>query len=166
MLQALSRTKGRLSIDYRQQNVEHHHNPYLGMELIAERKYVPRAKEVEPLVPVPNFRKLKQFEKDSNYRSAVTGAGAGAVAGVGKGAEKKTTTTPSSSSSGSNTMDLIQESKERIKEKREREKRLKEERAHLHNNTTTTVPSTAPISADPRDSLYRNRFSHIPPELT
>ena len=143
-MQALSRTKGRLSIDYRQQNVEHHHNPYLGMELIAERKYVPRAKEVEPLVAVPNFRKLKQSDKDCNYR----------LVGVGKGVDKVT-----------NTIDLIQESKERIKEKKEREKRLKEEMSQSSSNSSDPAPVSASFSSDPRDSLYRNRFSHIPAEL-
>jgi hypothetical protein len=174
MMQAISRTKGRLSIDYRKQDVtlEPQHNPYLGMELIAQRKYVPRAKEVEPLVPVPNFRSLQKSDKGSTYRclsSAATTATAspgGAGAG-GKGTEKKQI---------ANTMDLIQESRERVKEKRreqkerEREMREKMEKAAALEGPDPSLSTAAAVlgssaSADPRDSLYRNRFAHIPPEL-
>lgn len=96
-MQALSRTKGRLSMDYRTQDIESHHNPYIGMKLIAEHKYVPRSKEIEPMAPVPHFRKLKQNEKDANYRSHTTNT------------DKKQIV---------NTMDLIQESRDRIRQKK------------------------------------------------
>lgn len=95
-MQALSRTKGRLSVDYRTQDQQLENNPYLGIKLIAEHKYIPRSKEIEPMVSVPSFRKFKQSEKDSNYRSS----------------------TNSSKREIINTMDLIQESRERIRQKR------------------------------------------------
>jgi hypothetical protein len=133
MLQAISRTKGRLSIDYRKQDMEPQQNPYLGLHLIAHQKIIPRNKEVEPMVAAPNFRKLKQSSKDSNYCSSSVSGSDG----------KKHIT---------NTIDLIQQSKERVKEKRLQKEQLAK---------VSEAEKEEEALADLREGQYRIRFSHI-----
>ncbi len=95
-MQALSRTKGRLTMDVRAQ--DHHDdiasNPYLGLHLVT-KKAPPRPTEIEPIRRQTEYRplKLSEREKRENSRREQT------------------------------TMAMIQESKDRIKEKREKKEK-------------------------------------------
>lgn len=93
-MQALSRTKGRLSIDFRAQSHDKSNNPYLGMHLVAKK---PQARPAE----------VEVFEKDTNFRKLQVGVN-------GQTNHKDST----KSGKKLTTMQLIEESKERIKEKR------------------------------------------------